>query len=481
MQKNLDYEAILRELREADALYQGISSFSIWNSTSLDFELWARYADLLTRQREQSMDEAIAQATTIALRSAAIDTGAIEGLYETDRGFTFAVAYQQAGWEVAAEEKGEQVRALFEAQLQAYEMVLDAATGQKPISESWIRQLHELICRPQQTYKVLTPQGWREAPLPKGSYKQAANHVVQPDGVTHSYAPVSETPHEMAKLVETLREPEFLEAHAARQAAFAHHALTRIHPFADGNGRVARAIASLFFYRQESIPFVVYADTRDEYLTALREADTDQINVFIEFVVDRGVDTLGDVRRNLKLARSGSLEGSVDTVRALLTGHGGLTHKELDAVAARILSGLLAEVNGKIQSLGLPADVRQRVAMEHRGGVGGVPSGFRPEWTDQQTMVLRIFSPPPASANVDVSVRCFISTDEQARFPFLLRAPEVDEDLPIRLGEVFPNEKPSFKNRLATWADLLVTEALVALSKNAEEALRNAGYKDRNP
>ena len=33
------------------------------------------------------------------LRAAAVDTGAIEGLYKVDRGFTVTVAEEQPGWE----------------------------------------------------------------------------------------------------------------------------------------------------------------------------------------------------------------------------------------------------------------------------------------------------------------------------------------------------------------------------------------------
>ncbi len=475
MAESLDFQRIAAQLGEADSAYVGISDFRPWNARSLDFELWQRYAELLREERDRSDPSDIDRAVRIALRAAAIDTGAIEGLYETDRGFTFAVAYQQAGWEIAAEEKGDSVRALFEAQLQAYELVLDAATGRHPVTESWIRQLHEIICAPQETHKVLTPQGWQTVPFRKGAYKEGANHVIQPDGRTHSYAPVTETPHEMRKFVEELNTPDFLQAHPARQAAYAHHAFAKIHPFADGNGRVARAIASLFLYKEESIPFVVYADLRDEYLASLREADVGNIETFIDFVIERGIDTLGEVRQNLKLARSGDLTTSVSAVRELLTGQGGITHKELDAVADRVLNSLAAELTTSLTSLDLPADMTYYARLEARGA-GGAPAGFRPEWTNQRTLVLRVFTQPPASANVEVTARCFISTNRKARFPFLLQAPELDEELRIRLNDVFPQERPSFKNRLANWSELLVAETLRRVKAQAEDALHEAGY-----
>ena len=42
--------------------------------------------------------------------------------------------------------------------------------------------------------------------------------------------------------------------HPAVQAAYAHYALTAIHPFADGNGRLARTVASVFLMRSAGVP-----------------------------------------------------------------------------------------------------------------------------------------------------------------------------------------------------------------------------------
>jgi hypothetical protein len=52
-----------------------------------------------------------------------------------------------------------------------------------------------------------------------------------------------------------------------------HHRFTLIHPFADGNGRVARCLATLILLRQNWFPLVVTRGDRTDYLSALREAD----------------------------------------------------------------------------------------------------------------------------------------------------------------------------------------------------------------
>src|SRR5437660_264733 len=157
---------------------------------------WERYNSLV-RSRAGLSPEVLGRAREIAKRAAALDTGAIEGLYEVDRGFTYTVAFETSAWEAALAQKGEYVRSLFEAQLHAYDYVLDLATKAEPISEAAIRALHEEVCRAQTTYRVMTTVGPQEQALPKGQYKIMPNHVRTRKGADHSYAPVDVTPAEM--------------------------------------------------------------------------------------------------------------------------------------------------------------------------------------------------------------------------------------------------------------------------------------------
>jgi hypothetical protein len=58
------------------------------------------------------------------------------------------------------------------------------------------------------------------------------------------------------------------------RSAWLHHAFTQIHPFQDGNGRMARALASIDFIRAGLFPLVVDRSDRDStYMPALRAAD----------------------------------------------------------------------------------------------------------------------------------------------------------------------------------------------------------------
>jgi hypothetical protein len=58
-------------------------------------------------------------------------------------------------------------------------------------------------------------------------------------------------------------------------AAWLHHRFTQIHPFQDGNGRVARALATIVFLRAGWFPLTIrdVAEERSRYLNALEAAD----------------------------------------------------------------------------------------------------------------------------------------------------------------------------------------------------------------
>jgi hypothetical protein len=70
------------------------------------------------------------------------------------------------------------------------------------------------------------------------------------------------------------------------ESAWLHHRFAQIHPFADGNGRVARALASLVFIRAEWFPVVVRRDERARYIEALEKADAGDLRPLVVMFVE---------------------------------------------------------------------------------------------------------------------------------------------------------------------------------------------------
>ncbi|MDR2114129.1 MAG: Fic family protein [Bifidobacteriaceae bacterium] len=332
--------------------YQPFPAFAAWK---VDFDpvVVESFAARLARIRANSTAEAQRRAVEIATRYAAVDTGAIEGLYQTDRGFTRTVATQSEFWERALLLKGERVQRSIQDALDAYEYVLDAVTGSVPVTQVWIRELHTIMTSHQETHTVYVPVAGRlhaeERALLHGQYKAQPNHVALPNGDTYYYAPPADTLAEMARFIDELRGSGFAAAHPVVQAAYAHYAFIRIHPFADGNGRVARALASVYLYRNPGVPLVIFADQRTQYLDALGEADSDRPTVFIQFLAQRVIDTVNLVAESLDTPAT-----APEDVAALNRVTAGWVEEGLALAARRLQQKCITHLEAALAALNLP-------------------------------------------------------------------------------------------------------------------------------
>lgn len=442
----------MTDIETADRLYREIPDFSAWTGLAeTDVELWDRFAANLAVKRAAAKPEAFAKAVEVAMRAAALDTGAIEGFYSVDRGFTLTVAMQGIAWQHMIDERGPEVRRLFEAQLDAYELVLDAATKKLPITEAWIRALHERICSAQATYRVLTPMGWQDQALVGGRYKTAPNHVQLADGGLHAYAPVERVPFEMRRMVDGLASPELESAHPLLQASYAHYALVNIHPFADGNGRLARALSSVYFYRAASIPLVVFADQRRAYFDALEDADRGNAAPIIAFFRERGLDTMQLAADGL----AGSAARQPDEVAEDLRG----LYGDQEAIALRLLTSIEEGVSARLATLRLPEAVKPDLERRHDPYRGGELDGWQVPGV-HAALELRTSYPP--FRRVETRFQVLIGTDPEAPAAFRLAATGGDS-LDVRRQDVDPELTTFFRLRLGQWIDRQLSRALEEL------------------
>ena len=75
-----------------------------------------------------------------------------------------------------------------------------------------------------------------------------------------------------------------LRTHPLKKAAFIHHRLVWIHPFFDGNGRVARLVTNLFFMQQGYPPVILKQEQRKTYYYILHQADNGNLSPLAEFI-----------------------------------------------------------------------------------------------------------------------------------------------------------------------------------------------------
>jgi Fic family protein len=460
--------------------YRPFPSIAEWLATPFDASTFDRFAALLQETREHTDPDGMRRAVQIATRRAAVDTGAIEGLYEVDRGFTYSVAVEAAAWESIGQLKGEAVRRAIEDALAAYEYVLDTVTGAKPITEVWVKEIHAVVCASQSTYPVVTTVGPQQQDLPKGTYKSQPNSPFNlSSGRVHSYAPVTDTPAEMQRLLAELRSEEFATTSPIVQASYAHYAFVCIHPFADGNGRVARALASVFLYREPGVPLVIFADQKAEYLDALEAADSGRHSLFQQFVAERVIDTIQLVRTDAARPVGVELKERIADLTSALTGPGGLSHTEVDSLGERLLDAFetAAEqwiADAELQSV-LSAEVKSY--MQH-GQMGPfTPDGYRVVGDSRRVLWITVSSRSPATAQQMLQVWLGVARPEERNAADLILFDESGRILiEAFLRQLAPSVSASLAYQLQTVVEREFFELVSAAVEEGKEFLRSKGY-----
>ncbi len=86
------------------------------------------------------------------------------------------------------------------------------------------------------------------------------------------------------------------EHHPVKAAALAHKEFVFIHPFIDGNGRVARLLMNLVFLQEKYAIAIIPPITRSEYIAFLEQAHANDQD-FIDFIARMVRETQKDYLR----------------------------------------------------------------------------------------------------------------------------------------------------------------------------------------
>jgi len=221
-------------------------------------------------------------------REWAIETGAIENLYDIERGATQMLIEHGFRSDLIAHgstnKPREYVIRLLHDQKNALEGVFDYVKSNRSLSTSYIKELHQALLRSQETTEGIDSMGRLvDFPLEKGKWKTRANFPVR-DGVTYAYCPPEQVDSEMDRLVAMHASHACEDVPCDVQAAWLHHRFVQIHPFQDGNGRVARALATHVLVKHGLFPLVVTRDDKPAYLDSLERSDEFGLAPFISLV-----------------------------------------------------------------------------------------------------------------------------------------------------------------------------------------------------
>ncbi len=197
----------------------------------------------------------------------------------------------------------------------AYKLVEEwAKDKEQPLTEQNIKNLNGIILVEPFWNNAITPDGQHTRRKIKiGDYKEFPNSVILQNGEMFDYASPIDTPSKMQELMEWYRKEES-EMHPLELATLFHYQFVRIHPFDDGNGRIARLIMNYILLRNGLPPIVIKSDDKKNYLRVLHLADAGDLNPLVEYM---GQQLEWSLDIYLKGAKGESIEEQDDLEKAI--------------------------------------------------------------------------------------------------------------------------------------------------------------------
>ncbi|MBR5327007.1 MAG: Fic family protein, partial [Paludibacteraceae bacterium] len=130
-------------------------------------------------------------------------------------------------------------------------MLVESSDKQLPLTQNFIRTLHRTLLREDYTvYRTLPGDVQTSYVIHAGQYKTRPNSVITRYGDRFEYASPEETPALMADLVDWYNQTEQEgKLSPIDLAILFHYRYIRIHPFEDGNGRIARLMVNYILSR----------------------------------------------------------------------------------------------------------------------------------------------------------------------------------------------------------------------------------------
>ncbi|MFA5793389.1 MAG: Fic family protein [Candidatus Gracilibacteria bacterium] len=174
---------------------------------------------------------------------------------------------------------------------EAIDYLLDVIKGNREITEGFIKELHALLLKDIHfTYAKGGHGQLIKKPLNAGKYKILPNHVLTISGKIHKYTDPIHVKDEMEDLIKWFNQEKTINI--IEKACVFHYKFVAIHPFDDGNGRMARLLMNLILMKAGYPPCVIKNVNRRKYLQSLEIIDTEKnYQQFVAFICEELLST----------------------------------------------------------------------------------------------------------------------------------------------------------------------------------------------
>ena len=184
------------------------------------------------------------------------------------------------------------------------------------LNQAFIRNLHRVLLKEPYETPAEAPDGHRTMrPISVGQYKTVPNNVRTQTGEMHHFAPPERVQSMMSDLIDWHRSKEAQGEHPVAVAATFHYRFVEIHPFDDGNGRMARLLMNLILMKYGYTIAMVQRDGRDRYIAEIEQVQaTEDLSGFIAYIAECCRYSL---ELHLRAARGESIEDPDDIDREI--------------------------------------------------------------------------------------------------------------------------------------------------------------------
>lgn len=146
----------------------------------------------------------------------------------------------------------------------AFDRVEELAQSHSAIDHVAVQELHELV-----TKGLL---------MDSGRYRTQNVRIVGAKKTPPNFAKIPALMDSLLTKLATMKE------HRVIAASYLHHGFVAIHPFTDGNGRVARLLTNLFLMKYGYPPIVLKKEYRKKYYSYLAKADLGNLGPLANFI-----------------------------------------------------------------------------------------------------------------------------------------------------------------------------------------------------
>lgn len=190
------------------------------------------------------------------------------------------------------------------------------ARDARDLSEADLREMNRIILKEPFWKEAITPEGkpTRKQIVP-GEYKTTPNNVRTATGELFRFEDPINVPIRMQELVVWLR--NVLNQNSPPLDLLlgkAHYDFVLIHPFDDGNGRVARLLVNYILIRLGYPPLIIKSADKKNYLAALRKADAGDLAPFADYLLQQ---LKWSLELGIKAAKGESVEEPSDVEKEI--------------------------------------------------------------------------------------------------------------------------------------------------------------------